>query len=74
MLQVLNDRIVVLPDPPETVTEGGIALPDTAVEKPISGTVVLGPFLDKKVYYPDFCAMTILSQKKPPGGRQAVLC
>lgn len=42
----VNDRIVVLPKEAETVSKGGIALPDTVrdKEKPSRGTVIaVGP-------------------------------
>lgn len=40
----LDNRVIVFPDVPEGVTEGGILLPETAQEKPRKGTVVaVGP-------------------------------
>ena len=36
----LHDRVIVKADPAETVTKGGIIIPDTAQEKPQRGTVV----------------------------------
>ena len=43
-LRPLDDRVVVLPDEPLDRTEGGILLPDTAKERPMTGTVVaVGP-------------------------------
>lgn len=40
----LSDRVVVEPDQPEEVSNGGIILPDTAQEKPQRGKVVaVGP-------------------------------
>ncbi|MGE0431854.1 MAG: co-chaperone GroES [Planctomycetota bacterium] len=40
----LDDRIVIKPTEAETKTAGGIILPDTAKDKPTSGTVVaVGP-------------------------------
>ena len=40
----LADRVLVEPKPAETVTAGGIIIPDTAKEKPQEGTVVaVGP-------------------------------
>ena len=42
--QPLGDRVIVEPQSPETTTKSGIVLPDTAQEKPQSGTVVaVGP-------------------------------
>lgn len=38
-LQVLNDRVMIKVDEPET-TEGGIHLPESAQKKPQRGTVV----------------------------------
>lgn len=39
-----QDRCLVLPDPAEEKTQGGIIIPDTAKETPKRGTVVLvGP-------------------------------
>lgn len=35
-----RDRIIVRPDPAESVSAGGIIIPDTAKEKPNIGTVV----------------------------------
>lgn len=40
----LEDRILVKPIEPETMTASGIYLPETAKERPIQGTVVaVGP-------------------------------
>lgn len=36
----LADRVLVLPDPAEEKTIGGIIIPDTAKEKPVRGEVV----------------------------------
>ena len=41
---LLADRVLVLPDEAEKTTKGGLYLPDTAVERPRSGTVLkVGP-------------------------------
>jgi len=37
---LLGDRILVLPDEAQKKTEGGILLPDTAVDRPRTGKVV----------------------------------
>jgi len=43
-LRPLEDRVVVKPSASEEVTAGGIVLPDTAKEKPSTGTVIaVGP-------------------------------
>ena len=43
-LQPLGDRVVVERDESETVTTGGIVLPDTAKEKPQEGIILaIGP-------------------------------
>jgi chaperonin GroES len=34
------DRVLILPDPSIEVTPGGVLIPDTAIEKPVRGTVV----------------------------------
>lgn len=39
-IKPLADRVLVQPSTPETVTKGGIIIPDTAKEKPIEGEVV----------------------------------
>ncbi len=40
----LEDRVLIKPSDPETQTESGIYLPESAKEKPIQGKVVaLGP-------------------------------
>ena len=40
----LDDRIVIKPSEAETKTAGGIILPETAKDKPTSGTVIaVGP-------------------------------
>ena len=36
----LSDRVVVLPNPAEEKTAGGLIIPDTAKEKPLAGKVV----------------------------------
>ena len=38
----LSDRVVVLPNPAEEKTAGGLIIPDTAKEKPLAGKVVAG--------------------------------
>lgn len=40
MIRPLADRVLVLADPAETKTASGIIIPDTAKEKPDSGTVI----------------------------------
>jgi chaperonin GroES len=40
MLKPINDRVVIKPEEVESVTKGGIIIPDTAKEKPLRGTVV----------------------------------
>jgi chaperonin GroES len=40
MFKPMNDRILVKPLNPETVTKSGIVIPDSAQEKPSTGTVV----------------------------------
>lgn len=43
-LKPKEDRVIILPDPVEKITKGGIIIPDTAEEKPEFGTVVaVGP-------------------------------
>ncbi len=43
-IRPLNDQVVVRPDPVETVSKGGIHLPDNVKEKPVRGVVVaIGP-------------------------------
>ena len=40
----LSDRVVILPNPAEEKTAGGLFIPDTAKEKPLVGKVVaVGP-------------------------------
>ena len=40
----LSDRVLVLPNPAEEKTAGGLFIPDTAKEKPLTGKVVaVGP-------------------------------
>ena len=36
----LSDRVLVLPDPAEEKTAGGLIIPDTAKEKPLAGKIV----------------------------------
>ena len=36
----LSDRVLVLPNPAEEKTAGGLFIPDTAKEKPLTGKVV----------------------------------
>jgi chaperonin GroES len=40
MIKPMNDRILVKPLNPETVTKSGIVIPDSAQEKPSTGTVI----------------------------------
>ena len=39
-IKPLADRVLVQPSTPDTVTKGGIIIPDTAKEKPQKGIVV----------------------------------
>lgn len=40
----LSDRVLILPNPAEEKTAGGLFIPDTAKEKPLAGKVVaVGP-------------------------------
>ena len=40
----LSDRVLVLPNPAEEITAGGLIIPDTAKEKPLAGKVIaVGP-------------------------------
>ena len=42
----LSDRVLILPNPAEEKTAGGLIIPDTAKEKPLAGKVVaVGPGL-----------------------------
>lgn len=36
----LSDRVLVLPNPAEEKTAGGLIIPDTAKEKPLAGKIV----------------------------------
>lgn len=36
----LSDRVLVLPNPAEEKTAGGLFIPDTAKEKPLAGKVI----------------------------------
>jgi len=38
----LSDRVLILPNPAEEKTAGGLIIPDTAKEKPLAGKVVAG--------------------------------
>lgn len=39
-IKPLADRVLILPDPAEEKTIGGIIIPDTAKEKPLRGKVI----------------------------------
>lgn len=40
----LSDRVLILPNPAEEKTAGGLIIPDTAKEKPLAGKVIaVGP-------------------------------
>ena len=39
-IKPLADRVLIEPAPAETMTVGGIIIPDTAKEKPLQGTIV----------------------------------
>ncbi len=40
----LSDRVLILPNPAEEKTAGGLIIPDTAKERPLAGKVVaVGP-------------------------------
>ena len=36
----LSDRVLILPNPAEEKTAGGLIIPDTAKEKPLAGKVI----------------------------------
>ena len=40
MIKPLSDRVLILPNPAEEVTAGGLIIPDTAKEKPLAGKVI----------------------------------
>lgn len=40
MIKPLSDRVLILPNPAEEKTAGGLIIPDTAKEKPLAGKVV----------------------------------
>ena len=43
-IKPLSDRVLILPNPAEEKTAGGLIIPDTAKEKPLAGKVVaVGP-------------------------------
>lgn len=39
-IKLLDDRVLILADPEEEVTAGGIIIPDASKEKPKAGTIV----------------------------------
>ena len=39
-IKPLSDRVLILPNPAEEKTAGGLFIPDTAKEKPLAGKVV----------------------------------
>ena len=44
MIKPLSDRVLILPNPAEQVTAGGLIIPDTAMEKPLAGKIIaVGP-------------------------------
>ena len=44
MIKPLSDRVLILPNPAEEVTAGGLIIPDTAKEKPLAGKIIaVGP-------------------------------
>lgn len=44
----LSDRVLILPNPAEEKTAGGLIIPDTAKEKPLAGKVIaVGPGTSK---------------------------
>ena len=49
----LSDRVLILPNPAEEKTAGGLIIPDTAKEKPLAGKVVAaGPGTSEvKIYF-----------------------
>jgi chaperonin GroES len=43
-IKPLSDRVMIEPNPAEEKTAGGLIIPDTAKEKPLTGTVIaVGP-------------------------------
>ena len=44
MIKPLSDRVLILPNPAEEVTAGGLIIPDPAKEKPLAGKIIaVGP-------------------------------
>lgn len=39
-IKPLSDRVLILPNPAEEKTAGGLFIPDTAKEKPLAGKVI----------------------------------
>ncbi len=38
--KILADRVLIKPDAAESITKGGIIIPDTAKERPLTGKVI----------------------------------
>ena len=63
---MLNDRLMVLPDKPKEMTAGGIAIPDQAKEKPVSGVVLLSGDgllngdVGCRVYWPEYAGIDFI--------------
>ena len=67
-IQPLGDRVVVERDESETVTSGGIVLPDTAKGKPTRGKVINvgdGRLLDRRQANP-FRSRSATASSSPP--------
>ena len=76
--QMLNSKLIVKLDPSPTQTIGGIALPDNAKEKPVSGVVIdccqwntnlLGEehnidLIDQRVFFPNYCGVLLTDELK----------
>ncbi|MCW5590336.1 MAG: co-chaperone GroES [Legionellales bacterium] len=69
-IQPLHDRVVVRRNEESKTTKGGIVIPDTAGEKPISGTVLaVGP--GKTLDNGDICALAVKKGDKVLFGKYA---
>ena len=61
----LSDRVLILPNPAEEKTAGGLIIPDTAKEKPLAGKVIaVGPGTSEAAGYSGYHLISSVGLKK----------
>lgn len=69
-MQMLNERVLILPDPPKKESSGGILIPDKHQDAPESGEIIFSPSPlpelspGRHVYFFSYSAKDIILEDK----------